>query len=381
VADPLVTTRELNRAVLARQHLLERAELPLETAVEAVGALQAQYAPGPSVALWSRVRRVTLDGYAEALREYRLVTGLLMRGTLHVVSAGAYWAIASAVAGLGEGAASPVGGEPVDLEALQAHLAALVVGGPVLHAEVMAAIPEWLRRNGHDPEDPEIARTGRWAWRSLRGSTAVLNVHSRDVWGRSAPDAYVAAEAVLPAPGGGGPAGRGDAASAADACRVTLVRHHLRAFGPAAREDVASWVGASRPVDIQRALDALSPHLVTFRDEAGRLLYDLAEAPRPGAEVAAPPRYLAWFDSLLLAYAPRFRGRILSPAHRALVIRQGEPADPAHLPGRRGSGGDLEDRGKQAGGHGGAPAVRVARPSRSQRLAGRRRTAGRVPAA
>ena len=73
--EPLMTPRELNRAVLSRQHLLERASLPLDAAVEAVGALQAQYAPAPPVALWSRVREVSLDGYASAMREHRLVTG------------------------------------------------------------------------------------------------------------------------------------------------------------------------------------------------------------------------------------------------------------------------------------------------------------------
>jgi hypothetical protein len=196
----LLTVRELNRAVLARQGLLERASLPLDAAVETVGALQAQYAPAPPVALWSRVRGLTLDAYARACEERRLVTGL---------------------------------------------------------------------------------------------------------------DAYVDAHTVLPTPPTLDP---GHA-------RTALVRHHLRAFGPASRDDIASWMGEPRPANVQPVLDALAPELVRFTDEAGRTLYDPADAPRPGAGVAAPVRFLPAFDSLLLAYAPRFRGRILPEPYRAAVIR------------------------------------------------------------
>jgi len=64
-----------------------------------------------------------------------------------------------------------------------------------------------------------------------------------------------------------------------------------------------------------------APELERFRDEAGRLLYDLEASPRPSAELAAPVRYLSWFDSLLLAYAPPHRGRILPEPYRAAVIR------------------------------------------------------------
>jgi hypothetical protein len=102
---------------------------------------------------------------------------------------------------------------------------------------------------------------------------------------------------------------------------AALVRHHLGAFGPAALEDIASWVGEPRPAALRPVLEALAPELTRFTDEAGRTLYDLAAAPRPGADVDAPPRYLPWFDSLLLAYTPRFRGRVLPERYRAAVIK------------------------------------------------------------
>jgi hypothetical protein len=311
VIEALMTDRELNRAVLARQHLLDRADLSLDAAVEAVGALQAQYAPAPPVALWSRLRDLTLDGYASALRQRRLVTALLMRGTMHVVSAAEYWPIAAAVASLQNRSSSPIErSSPVDLVALRADLAGRVADVPVSQAEVTAYLRDWLFGHGHDPEDPEVAMLGRLAWRGVRGSTAVLNVQSRGAWGQRAPDAYVAARAVLPPPRSGG-----------DEALSVLVRHHLRAFGPAAAEDVASWTGATGPAQLREALAALAPELLRFRDEAGRLLFDLADAPRPGTDVAAPVRYLPSFDSLLLAYAARFRERVLPEPYRPAVIR------------------------------------------------------------
>ncbi len=53
---PVLTLRDLNRAALARQMLLERASVPVVTAIERLAALQAQWAPSPYIALWSRLK-------------------------------------------------------------------------------------------------------------------------------------------------------------------------------------------------------------------------------------------------------------------------------------------------------------------------------------
>ena len=91
----------LNRALLARQGLLERLDAPLVEAVEAIGALQAQHWPAPPVALWSRLTGFAPADLYAALERGDLVTGTLLRTTLHLVSArehAAYAAVAGEVA-------------------------------------------------------------------------------------------------------------------------------------------------------------------------------------------------------------------------------------------------------------------------------------------
>jgi len=67
--------------------LLGRERAPVATAVERLGALQAQYSPAPYVALWSRLERFTIADLEKALAAKKVVKATLMRGTLHICSA------------------------------------------------------------------------------------------------------------------------------------------------------------------------------------------------------------------------------------------------------------------------------------------------------
>ena len=85
-----LTLRELNRATLARQLLLERRRSSPLVAIERLVGMQAQWPPAPYVGLWSR-----LDGFRRSTLERAVLRGdvlkpSVMRGTLHLVTARDY---------------------------------------------------------------------------------------------------------------------------------------------------------------------------------------------------------------------------------------------------------------------------------------------------
>jgi len=305
--------RALNRALLARQHLLDRFAGPLPEAVESAGALQAQHWPAIPVALWSRVRDLRLDALYAALDARELLMGTLIRGTLHVVSARehpAYAAVADAAGADGWSRAGADAPDQVDVPALCEDLVAHAAAGgrPLALPELGAFIEEWVGRRAPAADGAWLARTRGSHWRPFRTASAFVRAPADGGWTGRAPETSLAVRCVphaWPRP-------------AAEEALGTVVRRHLRAFGPAAAEDVASWIGRRTP-PVREALRRLEPDLVRLEDEAGRPLFDLPDAPRPGPDAAAPPRFLPAFDSSLLAYASGRRERILPEAYRDRV--------------------------------------------------------------
>lgn len=289
----VLDSRALNRATLARQHLLVRAALdPVELVHHLVG-LQAQTPHTWYVSLWSRLAGFDPEAVSGLLRSRELVRVALMRSTIHLVTAGDCLALrglfdqinARALrSNFGRGLAG------VDLDELAAAARELLAGGPRTFGEIGQQLARlWPRA------DPGALAQG------VRAVVALVQVPPRGLWGRSGPVAHAAASAWLGQPVNLEP-------SPAD-----LVRRYLAAFGPATAMDAQAWSGLTR---LGEVLDGLRSELVTFTDGAGRELFDLPGAPRPGAEAGAPPRYLADFDNLLLGYADR--SRVVTPAYAQL---------------------------------------------------------------
>jgi DNA glycosylase AlkZ-like len=307
-AQPMTTTA-LNRALLARQGLLERLDLPVVDAVEAVGALQAQYWPAPPAALWSRVEGFEPEALYAALREGELVTGTLLRATLHLVSARehpAYAAVAAEAAGHHWRRTDDEPGAGIGQ--LLTKLRTYASRTPRSGEEIGAFVEEWLADHPKALSPAETDRQRQLKWRPFQRWSALVRAPADGAWGAKAPSALLAA----PRPRG---------ALKGDKALDEVVRRHLRAFGPAGPDDVAGWIGWRTP-PVREAFERLGDDLERIEDEGGRALYDLPGAPRPDPETPAAPRLLAAFDSVLLAYAAKRRERILPDRHRDAVYER-----------------------------------------------------------
>ncbi|MFB9906214.1 winged helix DNA-binding domain-containing protein [Allokutzneria oryzae] len=297
---------EQNRALLARQGLLDRWNAPLTDVVEAVGALQAQQWGALPVALWSRLHDFSTEDLHRAFEGQELVAGQFLRGTLHAVSAREQpeYSMVVDAGGLNTWQRTKSESSPRAAE-LRAALREYTLGVTRTVDETCLFIEDWLAANPGVVAEEEAQFQRERKWRPFRATSDFMRWPANGEWGGKAPEAFRAA----PCPPGEGPG--------AEEALSVVVRCHVRAFGPVTVEDVAYWMGWKVP-PVRKVLEKQGD-LLRFTDEAGRTLYDLPDSPRPDAETVAPVRFLAPFDSVLLAYEAKRRQRILPDEHKAAV--------------------------------------------------------------
>jgi winged helix DNA-binding protein len=286
-----LSQQDLNRALLARQLLLERARLPIPRALERMGGLQAQYAPAMYVGLWTRVEGFERDALTRALERRSIIQATLMRATIHLVSKRDYWPFAAAIRSARRRwweRTHP--NRPPDMPAAARRLRRFLADGPRRRKE----IEEFLGRD---------RALGVGAYLDL------VRVPPSGTWEQRRADLYAAAkdwvgpENVTPQEG-----------------VVLLVRRYLAAFGPAPKNDIADWGGI--PVgELSETLERLK--LRRFRDERGNELLDVLRGPLPDPDIPAPPRFLPVWDATLLVHARRTG--ILPEEYRALVFNVKTP--------------------------------------------------------
>jgi hypothetical protein len=291
----VIGDRELNRALLARQGLLERIDAPIAEVVERIGAVQAQSWPAVPVALWSRIAGFTPDRLHAALQDGSLLTGLVHRGTVHLVSAREHPMYAGVLEGSGN--AEPwrtKAPRTADGAKLREAVRTATRGTVLTSKEIAELAEEWVQRHPDAIPDEELEAQRKAGWRTLLRSGDLVRVPSSGTWGAKAPDAVTAS-----------PQDKQEGDEALDGA----VLAHLRAFGPAGADDVAAWLGWN--VGPVRQALARVGGLEELEGEDGRTLYDVTGGPRPGGDTDAPARFLAAFDSVVLAYAPKRRARLV----------------------------------------------------------------------
>lgn len=276
-----LTLRELNRTLLARQLLLERKRIPVVKAVERLVALQAQYAPSPYVALWSRLEGFRKEQLTRGFVNGSIIKAGVFRGTLHVMSRGDYPFHAASYIESQRGRTEGLG---VDIEALRRA----VPPTPLVSAE--------LRALAHQVLATDDAWTVAFAFRAL----PFVRTDPVGPWPHTKPLPSVFWREPLPDP-------------MESSARV--VRQYLAGYGPASREDIEQFTNFR-----YRQVDPALEGLRTFVDEAGQTLYDVPRAALASGSLAVPVRFLPAFDSIILAH--RDRSRIVPPEYVDVVFNK-----------------------------------------------------------
>ena len=296
MSTDVLNLRALNRALLARQMLLEPSPLPegpgragaVIAVVEHLAGLQAQAPFPPYYGLWSRLAGFQPGDLAELLVSRQVVRIALMRSTIHLVSARDCLTFRPLIQPVLDRALSANFGKQLaglDTATLAEAGRALVDAEPRTFGELGGLLVQgWP---GHPPN--ALAQ-------GVRTLVPLVQIPPRAVWGAAGQSRHTSAEAWL-----------GSALDSSPSLEALLTRY-LAAFGPATVADVQAWSGLTR---LGEVVERLRPGLRTFRDERGKELFDLPDAPRPAPGTPAPVRLVAEFDNLILSHADR--ARVISP--------------------------------------------------------------------
>lgn len=294
---PTLSLRALSRATLARQSLLERSDATPLAMIHHLVGMQAQAPFAPYFGLWSRLEGFIPDALSTLLLDRSIVRIVVMRGTVHLVTAEDACILRSLTQPIMDRAVATnttyrAGIEGIDLDELASCGRALVEDQSRTMMQLRPILAE--RWPDHDPASLAHA---------VYYLLPLVQIPPRGVWGRSGQPVCTTLEAwtgssLHPAP------------SIED-----IVLRYLAAFGPASVRDAQIWSGLTR---LGEVFNRLRPQLMSFVNEDGVELFDLPDAPRPDEETPSPVRILAPFDNILLSH--KDRRRVLPEQFRKLVF-------------------------------------------------------------
>jgi len=266
--------------------LLRRSDVSVPTAIEHLVALQAQTPHTAYVGLWSRLEGFRPEHLSDLIESRVVVRIALLRSTIHMTTARDAWALRALVqpvidrAQKGQFGRRLDGVDPHELER---------IGRAFVESE-----PRTFKALGDHLLEHWPGRERMALEQGVRAAVPLVQVPPRGLWGRSGPIAHTSLEVWL----GGSPA------ATAPLTLDGLIRRYLGAFGPASVMDAQAWSGLTR---LGEVFERLRPELVSFRDEPGRELFDLPDAPRPDPDTPAPVRFLYDYENMLLSYTDRTR--------------------------------------------------------------------------
>ncbi|MEU5613599.1 winged helix DNA-binding domain-containing protein [Streptomyces sparsogenes] len=297
MTNDVLGPRALNRALLQRQLLLDRSpSLSALEVIERLVGMQSQAPGAPYIGLWTRLDGFDFEELSRLTREREVVRLVLMRGTVHLVTAADALRL------------RPLVQPMLDKQFRSTPFARLLSGAA--REELVKTARELLADGALGPAELRAELGPRWPdadpgalVNAVRLWVPLVQVPPRGLWGKSGGPRYATVEEWLGRP------------MDADPSPDAMVLRYLAAFGPATVADMQKWCGLT---GLREVVERLGPRLRRYRDENGRELYDPADASLPDPGTPVPARLVADFDNLLLSHADR--ARILADGYRRRVM-------------------------------------------------------------
>jgi hypothetical protein len=280
----VLTDRQLNRATLARQWMLERSDVAIPDAIAFLLGLQAQTSAGPYQALWNRLAGFRHQDLTPLIEDKCLLRATSMRTTLHLHTADDMRSIRPVMQPVLDRTWSSTFRKRVgsaDRAEVHKRGVELLDQSPLTSGELGKRLAEtWA-----DAEPLALAQV-------LHCSETLIQIPPTRVWGHGGPPLLSRIENWAGAP-------VGPAIALPD-----LVRRYLAAYGPASVMDMQNWSGLTK---LAPAFEALRGELVEFTGEDGRMLYDIPNGLLPDPDTPAPVRFMPEYDNVWLGFADRYR--------------------------------------------------------------------------
>lgn len=296
MTERILTLRELNRALLARHMLLERVELPVLATIEKLAGMQAQIPRAPYVGLWTRLKDFRREALADLITERKVVKATLMRGTLHFLTTDDYVRHRTTLHPALNHFVKVVTREnryDIDFDAMLETIRRYIDEEPRSFKEIGAKLAELYPDQGVD------------GLRNIvRVTLPLVQVPTDTRWSYPGSPRFALAESWI------------DRKLAPEGDLRDFAFRYLSAFGPASVKDMQTWSGMS---GLKEAFENWRDELKVYRDENGRELFDLPDAPLPDADTPAPVRFIPELDNLLIGHDER--SRVIKYEYRFPVMK------------------------------------------------------------
>jgi hypothetical protein len=294
----VLSRRALNRALLARQHLLARSNAKPIDIIEQLAGMQAQVPRPPFVGIWTRVQKFEREDLIALYASKKVVRATAMRGTIHLLSTKDFLHFRPRLTPMLAKGAETIVRKRVGM----ANVEPFYKAGREFFSK--NAAPFETFRDLAAQKFPKSDTRG--VAYTVRMGLPLVMVPSDDRWAFSTNADFTLADAWLKKP----------VPLVAEGFDEMVLRY-LAAFGPATPGDAQAWSGLK---DLKPVFEKLRPKLVTFRNERKRELFDLPKAPRPDEDTPAPVRFLPEYDNISLSHDDRTR--IIADEHRGRLIQK-----------------------------------------------------------